>query len=169
MMQTLFCIGGFLLAMRFQPHYAAPLTATVFCLTGQGMRHLRKWRLGARPIGIGLTRALIVLAIALTPFHQSSAYNYPSMVRRAEIERHLATTPGQHLVIVRYSPQHDPLQEWVYNRADIDHANVVWAREIPGIQIGPLLTYFHGRRVWLLEADASEVVVVPYSTGQVSK
>jgi hypothetical protein len=167
--QTLFCIGGFLLAMWFQPHYAAALTATVFCLTGQGTRHLRKWQLGGRPIGIGLTRAIVLLVVALTPFHQSSAYNYPSIIRRAEIEQHLAITPGQHLVIVRYSPRHDPLQEWVYNRADIDHAKVVWAREIPGIPTEPLLTYFHRRRVWLLEADASQAVIVPYPKEQVSK
>lgn len=167
MMQTLFCIGGFLLAVWFQPHYAAPLAATAFCLTGQGMRHLRKWRPGSRPIGIGVTRAIVLLAVALAPFHQSFGYGY--MVRRANIEHFLATTPGQHLVIVRYSPQHDPLREWVYNRADIDHAKVVWAREIPGVPMGPLLAYFHERRAWLLEADASEPVVVPYPTEQVLK
>ena len=46
--------------------------------------------------------------------------------------------------------------EWVYNAAGIDHAKVIWARDIPGIDIEPLLRYFQSRQVWLAEPDAAD-------------
>ena len=74
---------------------------------------------------------------------------------RVQFAHQLDATPGQHLVIVHYSPQHVPYREWVYNGADIDSSKVVWAREIPGVSLQPLLEYFHGRQVWLAEPDTS--------------
>ena len=52
--------------------------------------------------------------------------------------------------IVRYSSGHDPIHEWVYNRADIDAANVIWAQDM-GNRNQELIGYFNGRRAWLLE------------------
>ncbi len=68
----------------------------------------------------------------------------PGMEPRARIEAELERTAGKHLVIVRYSPNHYTHAEWVYNRADIDDSKVVWAREIPGVDLTPLLNYFRG-------------------------
>ena len=77
------------------------------------------------------------------------------MLYRARFASTLNATAGQHLVIVRYSPDHDESGEWVYNAAEIDMAKVVWAREIPGMSLKPLLDYFRGREVWVAEPDAS--------------
>jgi len=60
-----------------------------------------------------------------------------------------------HLVIVRYSATHQLGLDWVYNRADIDASKVVWARDMGRHQNVPLLTYFKGHRVWLVEPDVS--------------
>jgi hypothetical protein len=53
--------------------------------------------------------------------------------------------------------------EWVYNRASIDQAKVVWARELDAGRTGALLDYFRSRRVWLIEPDSPEPVLKPYS------
>ena len=167
--QFTLCSCGFLLVPWFQPHYAAPLVATLFALLTQMIRHLRVWRLGGRPVGIALSRVIVLSSIFLAPFHpHATTFRDPAnsgMEYRAQFQTQLNSTPGEHLVIVRYLPEHYALEEWVYNGADIDHAKVVWAREIPGMDIRPLLDYFSGRRVWLAEPDADPPRIGPYSDG----
>lgn len=157
---------GLLVVWAFFVHYAAPLTATVLVLVVQGMRHLRHWRNGSRPVGIGLTRAIVLVCIISVPAHavktwldahRGIVWIDAEMLVRARIERQLEATPGEHLVIVRYSANHDVHQEWVYNAADIDHSKIVWAREIPGVDLQPLLEYFRNRRVWTVEPDGADV------------
>jgi len=63
---------------------------------------------------------------------------------------------------VRYSSEHNSEQEWVNNAADIDGANVVWAREMDAAEDLKLLMYFNDRRVWLLEADLETPKLIPY-------
>jgi hypothetical protein len=81
---------------------------------------------------------------------------------RKPVEQQLSAKPGQHLVLVRYSEDHDPGEEYVYNGADIDEAKIVWAREIPGVDVGPLLSYFRNRDVWLFAPDDDDENVSPY-------
>jgi hypothetical protein len=81
---------------------------------------------------------------------------------RKPVEKQLATLPGEHLVLVRYSKDHNSGEEYVYNQADIDHSETVWAREIPGMDLGPLLNYFRNRDVWLYEPDEDDSIVQPY-------
>ncbi len=69
----------------------------------------------------------------------------------------------RHLIVVRYSPGHIWYREWVNNRAEIDEAQVVWARELDNEANRKLLNYFKERRIWLLEADAEERILIPYS------
>ncbi|MGD0482995.1 MAG: hypothetical protein ABSA42_22700 [Terracidiphilus sp.] len=68
--QAVVCSSALLLAVWFAPHYLAPLTATGFALILQGMRHLRLWRFGGRPVGVGLSRMVVVLVAILAPFNQ---------------------------------------------------------------------------------------------------
>jgi hypothetical protein len=160
--QFIFCFLGFLLVVWFQAHYAAPLTATTFGLLTQGMRHLRRWRWRGRPGGIGLSRAIVVCALLVAPFHVSRS-NPPEAENRARIAAQLDSMPGKHLILVRYSAQHNVQDEWVYNRAVIDRARTVWAREIPGISLEPLLNYFRGRDVWVVEPDKPNPRLSPYT------
>jgi hypothetical protein len=81
---------------------------------------------------------------------------------RKPVEKQLAGLPGEHLVLVRYSADHNSGEEYVYNEADIDHAKTVWAREIPGMDLSPLLNYFKNRDVWLYEPDVDDASVAPY-------
>jgi len=157
-------IAGLLCILWLLPHYAAPFTVTVFLLIVLGLRSLRRWSFKGRPVGVGWTRALVSFHILLLAMqivaaavllhgvtHRESEWAQA----RAHLESKLESTPGQHLVLVQYSPRHDANREWVYNRADIDNAKVVWAREIPGQDLKPLLNYFRQRKLWLVKPDAT--------------
>jgi hypothetical protein len=87
---------------------------------------------------------------------------------RAYAEWWLSQRPGKQLVIVHYSPEHSPDQEWVYNAADIDASKVVWAREMDAASNAQLLAYFKDREVWLLNADSYPQRLQPYAAGSSS-
>jgi hypothetical protein len=159
--QVLVCCAGYLLVAWFQPHYAAPVAATTFLVLAQGLRHMRRWKLRGAPIGIGLTRSVVLSAVFLAPFHSKPLQN-PEMFHRARAAEELARLPGNHLVIVRYSQRHDDFDEWVYNAANVDQAKIVWAREIPGVNDLPLLNYFQTRKVWVVDADSPSPYPHPY-------
>jgi hypothetical protein len=66
--------------------------------------------------------------------------------------------------MVRYAPDHNVQEEWVYNRADIDGSAIVWARDMGDAANRELLDYYHAsRKIWLLEADALHPKPVPYA------
>jgi len=85
-------------------------------------------------------------------------------LERARLLARLELLPGQHLVIVRYRPEHDPRAqlEWVYNAADIDRAKVIWAREMGDTEDARLLQYYRNRRIWLIEPDRQPVQLQSY-------
>jgi hypothetical protein len=177
-----FCLSaaGLLAVVFMAPHYAAPLVATVFALLIQATRHLRRWQLFGRPLGVALSRVIVLAALANTSlfvlqtihnthsahpqaYDDADADDDTAWARaRAQIASQLDATPGLHLAIVRYGPDHIVDNEWVYNVADIDGSKIVWAREIPGQDIQPLLTYFRNRNAWLVEADTSPPRLQPY-------
>lgn len=147
--QGAICFVGYLLVTWWLlPHYSAPLTAGIFALVVQGARHIRQWSFGGRPIGIALTRAMVLAAMALCPFNLYWVNHWPSMRDRATIAASLEALPGKQLVLVHYPVDNWPDGEWVYNSADIDHSKIVWAREIPGRDIAAVLKYFSDRQVW---------------------
>ena len=163
------CVLAVIAVVWFEPHYAAPMTAALFGILVQAMRYLRRWQWRSRAVGIGLTRVVVIFALALVPAHAWMSWhrlpdaNEVHMGYRAAFASELNHVPGEQLVIVRYSSDHDPGEEWVYNRADIDHAKIVWAREILDEDIRPLLDYFRNRTVWLAEPDADPPRLTAYS------
>jgi hypothetical protein len=153
--QSVLVFASFLLVRAaFNLHYAAPLVATILALATQGMRHVRHWQAWSRPVGIGITR-VVVLFVVLLAFFTMDRELWDPIKFRIQFANQLSALPGEHLVIVHYSPDHIPYREWVYNGADIDNSKIVWAREIPGVSLQPLLNYFHGRQVWVAEPDTS--------------
>jgi hypothetical protein len=79
------------------------------------------------------------------------------------MERQLARSGALNLILVRYKEQEHPNLEWVYNRADIDGAPVVWAHELDPGSNQRLIDYFRNRRVWLLDADETPPKLAPYA------
>jgi hypothetical protein len=152
------------------PHYAAPFTAILYAILLQCMRHLRFWRPSGRNSGLFLVRAIPVMCTILVglrlyaqPLHLGMPAGAicgkawfgtaPRGLARAAVLKQLESNPGPQLAIVRYAPQHDPVVEWVYNAADIDHSKVVWARDMDAAKNGELLRYYKNRQAWLIEPD----------------
>ncbi len=78
------------------------------------------------------------------------------------METWLDHQPGKQLVIVRYWGNHDPFDEWVYNAADIDGSQVIWARDGDPAGNPELIRYYKDRTVWLVEPDATPARIQPY-------
>jgi hypothetical protein len=163
----------------FMPHYCAPATAIVLAVVVDGTRRLNGWCLKGKPVGGAIMRcvllacliglgARIVMGIAPLPFSLTYEDSWGTSthipLHRERIIAMLRSFPGPHLVIVRYASRHDPFYEYVFNAADIDRAEIVWARDMGVARNSELVRYFHGRRVWLLEPDASPLVLQPYQT-----
>ena len=159
---------GMALPKYFLPHYAAPLTAALYALAMLAMRYLRLWQWRSRPVGLQLVRAIPVVAVAMFVLHVSALAlklgpSVPNQdLGRTSILAQLNTSSGGQLVVVRYDPDHDSTDEWVYNDADVDAAKVVWARDMGGSANQDLIRYFQGRRVWLLRADDAPPKLLPY-------
>jgi hypothetical protein len=161
--------AGLISVVYFFPHYAAPVTAVTFALLIQCMRHMRRLEFRGRPVGIFLTRliVLVIISVAGSRALHLTKRQKPWSIYRAEISKRLKALPGNDLILVQYSPAHNADHEWVWNRAEIDQSKIVWAREIPGVDITPLLDYFHDRKVWLLEADAVPPKLLPFREEQI--
>src|SRR5947209_9644172 len=85
---------------------------------------------------------------------------YPE--RRISVNEQLAKAAGRQLVFVRYWPNHIFQNEWVYNAADIDHARIIWARDLGPEQNEMLRRNYPDRTAWLLEPDADPPRLTPY-------
>jgi hypothetical protein len=157
----------------FHPHYFAPMLGSFLVVLTQMLRHLRRWKFRGQPVGVGLTRAVLLTTAISVPTCLGHAVKHPRAAEcrgwgwpgnwdRVQATKELEATPGEHLVIVRYSAKHTIDLEWVQNAADVDHAKIVWAREIPGIDLWPLLDYYKGRKVWVVEPDVSPPRLRPF-------
>jgi hypothetical protein len=155
-------IAGMLMERFATPHYFAPATGLVLVLVVLGVQYLRV-KFGARALAI-----FAVLFFANTAYDASqlTADEYPHklfIAHRLSVIHRLESEGGRHLVLVRYAPDHSPIEEWVYNRADIDGSQIVWARDMGDVSNRELLDYYPGRHVWLLDADAPDPKPAPYS------
>ncbi len=165
-----FAAAHLLVAWNLLPHYAGPVTGAIYILLIAGIRVLRVWRRRSFVCGQALSRAalatvgVMVLVRIAGPSLQLPVYGEYTLpwysfglhanTHRAGIERKLEEAGGKHLILVDYDPTHIPDFEWVYNRADIDGAPIVWARMIPRPDLlAQLLVYFRDRRVWVVYPD----------------
>jgi hypothetical protein len=147
-------------------HYAAPAFALFFIIAVQSLRHLRLWHWRGKPVGLFLARGCVILSALSLPLTAWSVAQQNRYARRNNMIARLEHEGGKHLVVVRYDPADDNLVEWVYNAADIDDAQIVWARELDAAQNRELLNYFKDRRVWLLQVSRRSTHLAPYpSTG----
>lgn len=145
-------------------HYAAPALPLVFAMIVVCLRHLRLWKWNDKPVGLFLGRGCIILSILSLPYTCWTIAEQNRYVRRNRIISQMKRYGGRHLVIVRYAPDAVNPVEWVYNRADIDNSDIVWARELDPADNQELLDYFKDRRVWMLHVGNRQTTLTPYNS-----
>lgn len=140
----------------FLPHYIAALTCLFILMSVEGLRRLSQWRGGREAVQV-------LICLCVIQFVWLCISQPPSISeQRIAVDRQLASIRGKLLVFVRYWPNHIFQNEWVYNAADIDHARVVWARDLGDGEDQKLRQYYPDRTALLLEPDARPPRLGPY-------
>jgi len=167
--------GALLAEKYFLPHYLAPGLGLLLVMSVAGLQLFRVAKVRGRPVGLlfAATFVLLVFAIFASTIvehiiwrlrepQETAARGRSEMKFRAQVVERLTATPGQHLVLVRYSENHDFHEEHVYNGPDIDSQKIVWALDRGSAENTILLDYYRGRTVWLMSPDERHRGIVPY-------
>ena len=186
--------GVFILALAVETfhyeHYAAPVFAALALMVAVWAEYAWKLKTGRLRVGA----ALVVLALLSTAnssllFHVShwlritpgtsasgsassgghTAFAGDWAQRRAALIHRLSALDRRQLVIVRYpSPDWNPLEEWVYNSADLDSQRVVFAHDLGVEKNRALLAYYPDREVSLVtfDGESGEDLIQPYPVMQ---
>lgn len=153
-------------------HYAAPISGLLYARFLQTLSRLKAWRPRGGSLGPALGGLIVALfvyqfAVNVAVLFRLGVEVSPFALARQQIAQELARMPGKQLVLVRYAPGHRIHDEWVWNRADIDASQTVWARAMPdAAQDQELLRYYPDRKAWLLEPDQKPVKLLPYPDPQ---
>jgi hypothetical protein len=73
LVQAVLSALGLWAIVYYHAHYAAPLMATVFVLLVQCMAILRRLRVFGRPVGVGLTRLIVLFCLLIGPVYFAQA------------------------------------------------------------------------------------------------
>jgi hypothetical protein len=179
---VLILAAGMVIEIFLLPHYMAPFTAAFYAIGLQAMRHLWLWNPEGQPVGMTLVRLTVTICVVMVglrlfavPLHlmlpewPASRWNFSWYgpghfgAERTHIEARLEQLSGKQLAIVRYSPDHNPFDEWVYNAPDIDRSKVIWAREMDSANDLELIRYYKDRNVWLVQPDKQPAEISPYT------
>jgi hypothetical protein len=153
-------------------HYLAPVLGAFFVVAMFGLRLLRCNSLGRQRIGRALVASLLALSGVL--FLSNSADNIHEHRTRLETDstavgfRHrvaarLGSEPGAQLVLVHYAANHNFHEEIVYNSPNIDSQKIIWAFDFGPDADRPLLDYYRGRKVWLVQPDGPRPTLEMYT------
>jgi hypothetical protein len=161
---------GSLIEVRYYQHYAAPAAAALLILAVQALRHLRQWKPGGHPAGRFLSRAIPVLVVGFALGSQALVIlrhvppenSQPINARRDQVAMLLHDFVERHVILVRYTGKQSPHEEWVYNSADIDAQDVIWAHDLGRSQNAGLLQYYKDRKIWLFQPDINNMRLDPY-------
>lgn len=177
--------AGMTIEIYLFPHYLAPFTAAFYAIGLQSMRHLYVWAPGNQPVGRAITHSIVAICVmmaGLRPFNQQLHCPVPErpvsvwivnwfgpdhfITQRSTVENQLKQIPGGQLAIVRYAPDHDPIDEWVFNSSNIDSSKVIWARAMDTESDLELIHYYSQRKAWLVQPDSPSQELIPYPVPQ---
>lgn len=135
------------------PHYVAPATAAFYIVI---VIVLRRWFHDSATVAQWLLAGMLLSMVWL---YQDPANHWMwdkrdySAQRKAVLEK-LNLAPGKKVVLVQYVPGYNIDDEWIYNHADIDRSDIVWAHDMGPERNQELIDYYSGRKFWRLVAGA---------------
>jgi len=136
---AIFAFAPFSIIWWLQLHYLAPATAIAAGLVILLLRRLFVWNQVA-----GTAVAVLFVANSIVAF----VAGFPPAVmeqKRIGIAHLLLAQGGKHLIMV--APE---VFDAVYNGADLDHAPIVWARDLGPQSNAQLIAYYRDRTIWWL-------------------
>jgi hypothetical protein len=147
-------------------HYLAPFLACLMLLLFQSLESLfdrSGWLGNGRYV---LVAVCLLFALGYFVYWKRSMLQklpvetYAQRQRRAIVQK-LERLPGRQLVFVRYSPDYSIHDEWVYNRADLQGAKVIFAHDLSTERDENLLTEYPGRQALRLTLSPTEATLAP--------
>jgi hypothetical protein len=169
---TLVLAAGMAIEVYLAPHYIAPFAAAFYAIGLQGMRHLRVLSPKGASSGLALVRFVVTICVVVAGLRVfDRQLGFPIQARpqigwvswwfgpdhfgseRTDLQHELEGLPGLQLAVVRYAPDHYPMDEWVYDVADIENSKVIWARDMDPVKNRELFRYYKDRKVWLVQPD----------------
>lgn len=153
------CVAAGVFAVAYDlAHYIAPVAPWIVVLCAAGLRTLAAWRpMRASRRGLAVAVAVLGLLAGECVVRGVRRARPPDSfeLQRARIEGELANRERKALVVVSYGPGHRVHDDWVFNRADVESARVVWARDQGSAAREKLRECYSGRDGFLLHVDAS--------------
>ena len=146
----------------FYPHYIGATTSLFVLMSVAGLERLNRRQTGRWLFLVCAALFLCWYGIRLSgqeelfpalAYDEWDFVNHGDPEGRIAVHEALARSPGKHLVLVQYAPQHK-FHEWIHNDADIDAARVVWALDLGEAENRKLIDYYPDRHVWKVEPDA---------------
>lgn len=144
------------------PHYLAPAFGAFLVIGAMGLERVGQWKRFGRLFGavlLGVSLGWCAYGVAR---EAREARETPSGIKtRPLLIARLQRLGGRHLILVHYGAKHNA-GPWVYNSANIDASDVIWAEDMGAQKNQELLAYYKDRRAWLLQPDLDPLSLAPY-------
>jgi hypothetical protein len=159
-------VFGALMLVVWHPlaHYAAPCMAITLIFNIKGLRWLR-CTLRKNHMGLHLSRAAMIVMFGFLLFQTAYEMMDPShfwftvqpqlrlQYDRARLLTVLHKRGGKHLVIVHAGGSYIDNHSWIYNEPDIEHAEILFARDMGHDLNARLIKAYPGRQVSYIDYE----------------
>jgi chromate transport protein ChrA len=161
--------GTLLIEMSKTPHYVAGGVGALGVMVAYGLRWLRLVAGNYGPLLVLMLVPLLCLEGRAPDKGQTwEVRSRDAISPRMMAEKAAMARGGKHLILVRYDPDHiDKSDECVYNSANIDASQTVWAHDMGEAKNQELIDYYRGsRKIWLYRPDTDPNSLIPYGSTQ---
>jgi hypothetical protein len=151
-------------------HYASPAFGLFILAIAAGFSKLRGWRPASSPVGLALSRLLILALLVGTiyPMYLLTAtqeISAPDAFRSCcwlkttsniheNVASYIKQTTNENAILFVDTGPRSPIVPIIYNRADLNKAPVVWVNDDPRYNEQVFKTY-DGRKLWRLDWRSS--------------